>query len=181
MSQEPKVTRFGASPLIDSELATKKYVDDSGGGGGSGKTFAVLVKPVEQIVNNSDVLQDDDDLTFTPTINNEYVIMLYLRFNSGNVPDLKFAFSVPAGATVVAASAGATLFRNLTQVTQTTDFTAAKTVVTNTVPQTVGIMAFLQMGATAGDCTIQWAQNTAAVEDTKMLAGALMVVWENGA
>jgi len=34
MSQEPKVTRFGADPTVDQELATKAYVDSSGGGGG---------------------------------------------------------------------------------------------------------------------------------------------------
>jgi len=33
MSQEPKVTRFGADPTVDQELATKAYVDNSGGGG----------------------------------------------------------------------------------------------------------------------------------------------------
>jgi len=32
MSQEPKVTRFGADPTVDQELATKAYVDSSGGG-----------------------------------------------------------------------------------------------------------------------------------------------------
>jgi len=35
MSQEPKVTRFGADPTVDQELATKAYVDNSGGGGTS--------------------------------------------------------------------------------------------------------------------------------------------------
>jgi len=34
MSQEPKVTRFGADPTVDQELATKAYVDGSSGGGG---------------------------------------------------------------------------------------------------------------------------------------------------
>jgi len=33
MSQEPKVTRFGADPTVDQELATKAYVDAGGGGG----------------------------------------------------------------------------------------------------------------------------------------------------
>jgi len=33
MSQEPKVTRFGADPTVDQELATKFYVDNTGGGG----------------------------------------------------------------------------------------------------------------------------------------------------
>jgi len=32
MSQEPKVTRFGADPTVDQELATKAYVDNSSGG-----------------------------------------------------------------------------------------------------------------------------------------------------
>lgn len=31
----PKTTRYGADPLVDPELATKKYVDDNAGGGGS--------------------------------------------------------------------------------------------------------------------------------------------------
>ncbi len=34
MSQEPKVTRFGADPTVDQELATKAYVDNSSPGGG---------------------------------------------------------------------------------------------------------------------------------------------------
>jgi len=33
MSNEPKVTRFGADPTVDQELATKAYVDGSSGGG----------------------------------------------------------------------------------------------------------------------------------------------------
>jgi len=32
MSNEPKVTRFGADPTVDQELATKAYVDTSAGG-----------------------------------------------------------------------------------------------------------------------------------------------------
>jgi len=32
MSNEPKVTRFGADPTVDQELATKSYVDTSAGG-----------------------------------------------------------------------------------------------------------------------------------------------------
>jgi len=35
MSQEPKVTRFGADPTVAQELATKAYVDAGGGGGAS--------------------------------------------------------------------------------------------------------------------------------------------------
>jgi len=38
MSQEPKVTRFGADPTVDQELATKAYVD---AGGGSGVGFVI--------------------------------------------------------------------------------------------------------------------------------------------
>jgi len=38
MSQEPKVTRFGADPTVDQELATKAYVD-AGGGGGTGRSL----------------------------------------------------------------------------------------------------------------------------------------------
>jgi len=34
MSNEPKVTRFGADPTVDQELATKAYVDASGGNSG---------------------------------------------------------------------------------------------------------------------------------------------------
>jgi len=40
MSNEPKVTRFGALPTVDAELATKEYVDNSSGGGVSRFFFA---------------------------------------------------------------------------------------------------------------------------------------------
>jgi len=40
MSQEPKVTRFGADPTINQELATKAYVDNASGGG---LMFAVVI------------------------------------------------------------------------------------------------------------------------------------------
>jgi len=35
LSQEPKVTRFGADPTVPQELATKAYVDSGGGGSGA--------------------------------------------------------------------------------------------------------------------------------------------------
>jgi len=50
MSNEPKVTRFGADPTVDQELATKAYVDAGGGGGGNdiigGFNFAVTQNQV---------------------------------------------------------------------------------------------------------------------------------------
>jgi len=53
MSQEPKVTRFGANPTVPQELATKAYVDAGGGGGAS---LVLWTQGVNRITESIEIL-----------------------------------------------------------------------------------------------------------------------------
>jgi len=174
MSQEPKVTRFGALPTVDAELATKAYVDS---GGGAGLTFAKVVKTVDQIVNNSTTLQDDDELLFTPNINTTYHGILLIIYNSSVNADFKSAFSLPAGAVGEWLDNNA-LWRISAQVYAniTTAFGISGSGVG--LPRASSQHFVIKMGATAGDCNFQWCQNTLEVSDTIVEEGSLLLVWE---
>jgi len=172
MSQEPKVTRFGALPTVDAELATKAYVD--AGGGGTGQTFAKVVKSIDETLNSDDTLQDDDELVFAANANKTYYVMCHVWLNSGTTPDFKFTWVLPAGASGVKQNAN----WNGVQDSQTTDVEA-----TNNVTMAVGTriisMSFkIIVGGTAGDIQLQWAQQTSDAGDTTVQQGSCLLAWE---
>jgi len=169
MSQEPKVTRFGALPTVDAELATKAYVDSGGGG----QTFAKVVKSADEIVNNSSVIQDDDELLFTPTINTTYGFLIVILYASNATPDIKFGWSVPAGATMEWINSGQ-------QSQPTTDETATPNVggTGATAHRMMIYRGRMIMAGTAGDINFQWAQNVANASDTTVFEGSYFLVWE---
>jgi len=147
------------------------------GGGGAGLTFAKVVKSSDETVNNSTVLQDDDELRFTPRINLVYAGILICFYDSGATPDIKFAFSLPA-------AAGGEWVPNAGHWQMTENAVA-------NILSSIGIGGGgvgtvrrmeqhfrIRMGAVAGDAIVQWAQNTANVSDTKVLRGSLLLVWE---
>jgi len=167
----PKVTRFGASPLIDSELATKKYVDDSGGG----DVFAKVFKTADQTVNGSTVLQDDDELFFTAQANKNYAFLMQAGINSDVTPDLKRAWSFPAGASGTTTDGGD--WDSGTVVITQPIGTSRKTT-TSGVDRSCMWIGFFQTGGTAGVFQWQWAQNTFEASDTIVLKGSWLLVWE---
>jgi len=171
MSQEPKVTRFGALPTVDAELATKAYVDS---GGGAGLTFARVVKVADQIVNNSDTLVDDDELLFAANANRTYSFLLLILFASGTTPDWKIGWSVPAGASMEWGLMGGSAANSLTEAqTDNQNGNGAGT------EREVAYSGRVVLAGTAGDVIMQWAQNVANASDTTTFLGSLLVVWES--
>jgi len=169
----PLTTRFGADPLLDLEVANKRYVDNR-----AGLLFAKVVKTIDETINDSDVLQDDDELFFTPQINTVYRILLYIYLSSGGAPDWKQAISVPAGA----AGLWHTSLVNwrMSQMV-TVDSTIGQAIaLSNSAPTGSLMVARVIMGATAGDINYQWAQNTQTASDTICLRGSTMLVYEEG-
>jgi len=215
-----KITRFGADPTRDQEIATKKYVDDNAGSSplttkgdlfgfdtvddripigtndqvltadsaqglglkwatpaaGSGLTFARVVKPDNQIVNNSTTLVDDDDLKFTPSINKVYGFRLQVIMITTPTADIKFACTVPSGATCTNYNG---IYRGDSG-SLSNDLTVSKTININqnNVESWINWDGKVIMGGTAGDWNLQFAQGTAESFDTRFLAGSTLVVWE---
>jgi len=164
-------TRFD-DPRIPQDLATKLYVDDRGG-----QTFARVIKLVDQTVNNSTTLIDDDELFFTPNINKEYFGVMYIYMSSISTADIKHAFSLPTDC--VGRWLGPVAYvRHSEQVTA--GITSPILVGVNTVGERTMAQYFhIQMSGTAGTIQYQWAQGTAQVADTKVLLGTTFVIWES--
>jgi len=143
-------------------------------GGGSGQTFGRVVKKVDETVNNSETLQDDDELFMALDINAVYGFYLMVIMNSGAVPDFKYDFNVPSGAAGIKisgswSSSGESVVRN---------FGSDITVTTDAQNEIVNCTGRCTMGGTAGNLQMEWAQENQTVADTKVILGSYLVVWK---
>lgn len=130
-------------------------------------------KTSNETVNNSAVLQDDDDLLIDVAANAYYEGELYLMFTSAVAAGLKVGFTAPAGASMEASSflvvvSGTLTFNN-----------------TNALGGVAGIVSdgteapymnkfLLKTAATAGVLQFQWAQNAASVSNTTVNTGSFL-------
>ena len=112
---------------------------------------------------------------------------------SGTTPDVKFQWDISSvsgctiewgqtGASAINAAApsgGAaiTTYNSMHDVSQPMALAGQGTGVDNKV--VVPISAMIHNGSTTGDLRFQWAQNTAAASDTKILVGSYMKITRN--
>jgi len=148
-------------------------------GGGGSKTFAKVVKTADEIVNNSIVLQDDDELRFSGVANKNYSFVLTIFVQAASsTPDFQTAFTLPSGAT------GEWTTTSLTSDTAglTADITTADvhTVLSSTPPRHIIYEGVIRMGSTAGVCQLQWAQAIADASNTTVEIGSKLLVYEEG-
>lgn len=134
-----------------------------------------IYKTADEIVNNSNVLQDDDELTY-PIAASEKVLVIISLINSSatTTPLMKLGLSLPAGAVFY----GQEICHNLsnTDVTYTcTNAIYGIYAMNSTRCHGVLILTVIN-SSTAGNMVLQWAQNTATAEDTKLKAGSSMIV-----
>jgi len=165
----PLVTRFGADPTVDLELANKQYVDSSSGGG---QTFGRVVKTVDEIINNSSTFQDDDELFMPLLANKQYGwILSYMILNVNNAADFKATFTGPSGAV-------GRFGPNQGSSQQTFALGSSDST------QADGSKCWAHWGkiitdSTPGNLQMQWAQAAATVADTTLEAGSFLTVWES--
>lgn len=137
--------------------------------------FEFIRKASDETVNNSTTLQDDDEL-LAALVANETVHFTLIAHISGNITaDFHLAFTVPSGATLrwnfitghAENTAGALTTRTDVTVSGTANAIQGGTT-------TITVVGFVENGATPGNLQLQWAQNTADVSDTKVLAGSVL-------
>jgi len=144
----------------------------------AGLVFAKVVKSADETVTNSNVLQDDDELFFTPTINKTYnaIMWVYLQASSTTPQaDFKYALSLPTGAIAERGkeSWSSTIARDAQDAT--IPLTPS---VSNTNIKWLGIPYRIVMGSTAGNIIFQWSQDVARNNDMTVLKGSLLLVFE---
>lgn len=132
-----------------------------------------------QVRNNSTTLQDDDAL-LAALAANETVYFAAWVIHVGNVTaDIKFAFTVPAGAALAWADPNASLSTASTLQTSVYVTTSGGVLsyaggATSLTQLLVGIV---RNGSTAGNLQLQWAQNTATAADIKVRTDSFLMVW----
>jgi len=166
-----QVTRFGANPLLDLELANKNYVDNAGGGG---KTFFKGFVSADHVKNANTTPEILDELTWSATANRDYICRLTHEIKSHATADLNHFLTLPAGATALRG------FGNLrtepaNNLNWETNFGAS----TNDTRQLLVIYGYIHIGATAGDVTYSWSQNISNPTDSTWFQGGMMLVWES--
>ncbi|GAI87761.1 unnamed protein product, partial [marine sediment metagenome] len=140
----------------------------------------IVCKAADQAVNNSVVLVNDDHLLLTLGPNQVLLVELYLLEGSVSInSDFKAGWSYPAGCSIkwaimkdpstagyaqgwrgVAPGKTAVSPKSEAQSDECASFAGT---------QGIRIIALVVNGATPGTLNFQWAQNSAVVEDTKVL------------
>jgi hypothetical protein len=144
-----------------------------------------------QICNNSTAQRDITGLAFQADANASYLVECFLAYHATEAGDIKFAWTVPAGAAggdspIYTGSWWGVLGVEPGQAGGTPGLldAAVKSIITdfharsgdNSVPAIAIPVSYIQLGGTSGTCKLQFAQAAAAVHDTTIRVGSCMRV-----
>jgi hypothetical protein len=141
--------------------------------------FSDAVTTATQTVNNTTTLVDVTQLAVYLAASESVFFEAVVRHNGDSTADIKIAFVAPAGATIrwdndqsiyIAAGDAVTISNAETSEGATRAFGAAAGT------RTITIRGWVVMSTTAGALQMQFAQNTATVADTSILAGSTLRV-----
>ena len=140
------------------------------------------VKDADETVNNSNTLQDDDELAgFALVADKRYRFEIFLQMTAANaIPNaavnLNFSQTPQLGAKLMDITAGTSNWVSSSGDSTSLEGGQFVTVATGSV-NIVRLSGYFQANATTGGTlALEWAQSTAHASDTKVLAGAYMVV-----
>ncbi len=141
------------------------------------RSFAqiVAVKPSNESVASSTVLQDDDDLQFSIGVSETWAVRWTISATFVSAGGVKVAVAVPSGGAslVIAKMYTAAVIASGTPASE-----GAAVTLVNTGSNTVGFIevdALIVNGATAGSAKLQWCQSTSDVTAAVFLAKSWMV------
>ena len=146
----------------------------SGGGGGGGSGYGITVvktaDEVENLVSNpTATLQNDDELQFAIGADEDWYFRFVIQGNAATQPDFKFAVTAPAGATcdvAVTDAEGSTSISNLGC------GVSSGTVAGSGNDEVYEVIGTVRNGGTAGNVTLQWAQDSANANNSTIYAGS---------
>ena len=140
-----------------------------------------IIKSANETVNNSTTLQNDNDFSFAIAANEKWMVEMFLAITSASATtDYKFNFTLPASCTIrfgtgsnssIAGTWGAAA-----DSATTAGLSTSANVAAGSFNGTWGLLVIATVinAGTAGTVQYQWAQNTAAAEDTILLANSVM-------
>ncbi len=142
----------------------------------------IVRKTADQTVNNSNTLQNDDELFLAIGANEiwELELTLLLKASSGD-SDFKLKFAYPVGCTIRWGSVGHETTWPWNGVgtgsAPTAIFVETDSAQFGSMNGETGLIlrAIVVNGANAGDIQLQWAQNTGTAEDNKVLKNSYLI------
>lgn len=141
--------------------------------------YKIVTKTADETVNNSTTLQNDDELLLAVSANNIWEVKLHLRVTCNTTSKFKMAWTVPAGGSILCIGYTSMYYPtrwNTNEVAMVeVDGTTAVTVSFAGTGAALLVRARYIGGGTAGTLQFQWAQGTAQVFDTKVLAGSALI------
>lgn len=145
------------------------------------KAPVVVYKTATETVNNSNTLQDDDELAIELLPSERAQFKFNLLYRGNATADIKFGLSIPAGATINFCTENGTKINTADTIAiQNVIFSTSSTIQLGTDPSNTRqatIVGEIRTNGTGGDLQLQWAQNVATVADTDVLAQSHLIVW----
>jgi hypothetical protein len=141
------------------------------------KHVKIIRKTADQTVNNSTVLQDDDELFLPMAANEVWFFVLMLITNTSATALLKAAFTVPSGAGFdgIALYLDPEETSNVIFIDESTDIDTYGGEGDLVSPV---VFAVMFNGTTPGDLQFKWAQMVPEESDTKVLANSCILAWK---
>lgn len=177
-STNPVTQAFGdsASPGTATKLARIDHVH-----GMPDNPVTIVLKANDEKVNNSSALQNDDELLLPVGANDVWHFLVWLRYDTGTTPDIKFSFAVPSGGWMTIISSG--------RLAASTEGTGGTPIISYgagdviIAPGAGGERQFLfwcyyHGGGTAGNVQLQWAQNVANASDTIIYSRSHIIAFQ---
>jgi fibronectin-binding autotransporter adhesin len=137
--------------------------------------FAAKTKTINEVQNNivnpTAALQPDDQLFFPVGANETWNFRFDTQIIGNATPDIKFSVTGPAGATCVVSVAD---LENAVTVSNLGCGVSTGILASVTATDGYVISGTVTNGATAGNVTLNWAQNTANAANVTMLSGSFL-------
>lgn len=143
-------------------------------GGASSAAPIVKRKASDEVVNNSTTLQDDDELAVAVEANKTYVVQLHLGYKAGTTSHIKVGWSGPSGATLdwsAHQDAEGPPFASISETLRARGTAGVG-------ERATWMTGVLVTSASAGTLQMRWAQESAVVEATTVLAGSYLMALE---
>lgn len=132
------------------------------------RRFIFKMKTSDEVVNNSIVLQNDDDLWWNTVQDTSYMFFLHLWVNSPATADIRIQ--------ITEANAYGEFFRYDASGHGITAINATAGQATSGSPQLMLFHGLLMQAVANGTVHLQWAQNVAQVADTFVSVGSSLLV-----